>query len=189
MNGFQGAAGFNTDEDGPKFTFEALVGMRCWSFLPDGSLRSPVQHFEWKPGTNEATDKRYGVAALLHPTCPDRDCSAGFYAYHGEGYWYASDSGFTSARPWISGLIAGWGRVVNGPKGFRCAKATIIALCLPIHEPNAYGGIPKIIDWDAFVEVAVARIREDFPAVPLFESVDHMLDVVPLAGPRLGEAA
>lgn len=186
---FHGAAGFNTPDGEPMFTFEALTGMRCWAFEPTGVLRSPVQTYVWTRGVNEATDKRYGVAAKPHDDCPNRECSAGFYAYHGEDYWFRSDSGFTSARPWLNGLIAGWGRVVNGPKGFRCSKAVIMALALPINPPNAYGGLPKIVDWDNFTEVAVSRLREDHPTVPLYGSVDEMLDALPLDGPRRSEAA
>ena len=53
--GFQGAEGFNTPEGGPKFSIEALTGMRAWRVNQDGSLISPVYTgFVWGAGDNVA---------------------------------------------------------------------------------------------------------------------------------------
>jgi hypothetical protein len=193
---FQGADGFNNQPDGPKFTFEALTGMRAWRVMSDGALVSPVYTgFSWKSGENEAThgDGRWSSWSSFpadHDPCPTHDCSAGFYAYHAEDYWYANDlspTGYTCHHPWVSGLIAGWGRVVNGPKGFRAGKATVMALCLPIHRPTHWEELPQIRrwgTWDAWAEYATDRIKEAFPIVPVFDSVESMLARVPLQGRR-----
>lgn len=191
---FSGAAGFNTPEDGPKWTFEALTGMRCWRVEPDGRLVSPVYTgYAWSPGVNTAGHDVYtplgptsaAMTAPAHSPCPARDCSAGFYAYHAEDYWYGSTSGYTSQHPWISGLIAGWGRVVNGPKGFRCAKATIMALCLPVQQPKRWEALEQVVQfgsWEAWVEFAHEAIHETYPIVPVFDSVEDMLARIPLQG-------
>jgi hypothetical protein len=189
-SGFKGADGFNTPEGGPQFTFEALTGMRAWRVQPDGELVSPIysRHI-WRPGENVAGHGDGGFAKVpAHTECPTRECSAGFYAYHAEDYWYANDHGkasYTSMQPWISGLIAGWGRVVNGPKGFRCGKATVMALCLPVHQPESWATLPQIStwgSWDAWAEFVAGEIQRRFPIVPIFDSVESMLARIPLRG-------
>lgn len=195
--GFQGAEGFNNSPDGPKFTFEALTGMRAWRVQPDGELVSPIYTgFVWRPGVNESTHgdgSRWSIYAPVpdtHDQCPTHDCSAGFYAYHSEDYWYANDrakTSYTSHSPWISGLIAGWGRVVNGSKGFRCGKATVMALCLPVQRPSRWESLPQVEQWgswEAWAEYAAEAIQRAFPIVPVFDSVESMLARVPLQGRR-----
>jgi hypothetical protein len=186
---FNGAQGFNTPEDGPQFTFEALTGMRAWMVADDGRLHSPLyREHVWAPGTNEATHPRRlsGATRQCEP-CPSRDCGAGFYAYHAEDYWFANDSGlgYHASKPWMSGLIAGWGRVVNGPKGFRCRKACILALCLPIHQPSAWESLEGVVEWgswEAWSDFAAEQVQRNFPAVPVFDSAEAMLAHIPLQG-------
>lgn len=183
---FSGAAGFNSPEGSPKWTFEALTGFRAWTVTPKGELASPMFKRLWTAGENQAEHRPYyGPDAENHDPCPTRDCSAGFYAYHSEAYWYIGGGGGRVSSPWVSGLIAGWGRVVNGPKGFRCAKATIMALCLPIRKPEFPDSLPQVVQygsWDAWADFATDRIREQFPIVPVFDSVEDMLARVPLEG-------
>ena len=194
--GFQGAEGFNTPEGGPKFSIEALTGMRAWRVNQDGSLISPVYTgFVWGAGDNVAvhgdgTANPWARPPVGHDECPTRECSAGFYAYHSEDYWFANDGStgsYAAHFPWVSGLIAGWGRLVNGPKGFRCGKATIVALCLPVQKPRAWEELSVVREWgswEAWVEYAVDQIHVKYPRVPTFTTVEDMLARIPLTGGR-----
>lgn len=90
-------------------SFRATHG---WDFTGDEpSLQSP----------REIPDPCDGVEA---------DCACGFYAYHDNavnGYGIHSGSDGRS----VIGIVEGYGRIVLGPKGFRCQKARIVALVVP----------------------------------------------------------
>ena len=79
----------------------------------------------WEPGENRAACR---AGSRLHPeeTVPDTGCGCGFWAY-----WHLQrhETG-GSALP-VCGVIEGYGAVLIGEKGFRAAKARIVALHLP----------------------------------------------------------
>lgn len=57
----------------------------------------------------------------------DPACGCGFWAYYGEGL----DSPYAGQNR-IAGVIEGYGRTTLGTKGFRCEKAKIVALMVPL---------------------------------------------------------
>lgn len=75
----------------------------------------------WRMGENIARCGRTGHLV------PDEDCGCGFWAY-----WTleaaANPHGFLLP---VLGVIEGYGRTMLGERGFRCAKARIVALHFP----------------------------------------------------------
>jgi hypothetical protein len=80
----------------------------------------------WEPGENRATCR--AGAQKVHPeqTVPDIGCGCGFWAY-----WHLQRHEVGGSALPVCGVIEGYGAVLIGEKGFRAAKARIVALHLP----------------------------------------------------------
>lgn len=134
----------------------------------------------WGEGINEAECRRKdqsfnyytSASAILYPSLDDDDengpfplvptggehmphCSCGFYAYYdGSNDYYKPDQ-YGSAL--IRGVIEGFGEVLIGPRGFRCTKARLVALCVAPWHPAAdlilahYPGVPTFSDFGLMV--------------------------------------
>ena len=134
MSGFSEAG----EED---FAAGTVTGYRWWTLTAPDLTRNPLdaeqdwrprllrgQRAEWQPGVNEAAC----LAGLAGPRAhedplPSAGCGCGFWAY-----WSLAQHNM--ARPGellVAGVIEGWGRTRIGERGFRCATARILALCLP----------------------------------------------------------
>ena len=91
-----------------------------------GPLRG--MHAAWQPGENTAMcldgTRTHGLG-----TVPDENCYCGFYAFWDPPAPYSVLS--TPGLMPVFGVIEGYGKVVIGSKGFRCAKARVLALHLP----------------------------------------------------------
>jgi hypothetical protein len=103
---------------------------------------------------------------------PIQSCGCGFWAY--------ADARYVPARPFVWGVIHGWGRMVAGPKGFRCQHARIVAVSVTGQS-------------DETLEQVRREILVCYPHVALFDDVDAMMNTYPatdlraLVGNDLGD--
>jgi hypothetical protein len=102
----------------------SVRGYRWWGLTPGGTLLG--MHAPWEPGENTARCLiRDFESAAVHPDSgvPAKGCHCGFYAW-----WTVQPRYATGSLLPVLGVIEGYGRVRTGTKGFRCAKARILAL-------------------------------------------------------------
>jgi hypothetical protein len=144
MPGFDGQ-GAHPAPDGPiPDVLGAVKGYRWWTLSapplwespalaagnwPPGLLRG--MQAPWEPGENTATCRASGASGWgghCHPpeSIPDEECGCGFWAY-----WTLQPHDLGSAGLPVCGVVEGYGAVLTGEKGFRAAKARIVALHLP----------------------------------------------------------
>lgn len=161
------------DFGGIDFALGSVHGWRDWKITPEGVLE-PIsfssQH-QWAPGDNiahchkwvtkaevgeqgELSDGAYRELKEAWKRDHSMDgCEHGFYAY------FDGESQSYSSGPRVRGVIEGFGEVLIGTRGFRAAKARILALSVAPHE-----GMWKL---DQFF---IDRLRANYPNVPVFES-------------------
>lgn len=155
-NPFTATAG--TDSRGKEFAslgFAAGVVRGVRSFLVDdlGRLTGVAFKKVWLPGENNAeclaeTRKEFGDFGKHLP-----DCLCGFYAY------YDGSNDYRKSETTITGVVEGYGSTVIGSRGFRCAKARIVALHIPNDVKRAgvvvrnYADIPQ---FDSFLGMVQA---------------------------------
>jgi len=114
----------NGFDDAGEFAAGSVYGARWWQLRQeDDRLRLLGMRDYWEPGENTARC----LGEFMAHDVPARRCGCGFWAY-----WEPqSAGGDPSAGPApVLGVIQGYGRTLIGPKGFRCAKARIVAICL-----------------------------------------------------------
>lgn len=90
---------------------------------PRKMLRGMQDH--WGPGENVAVC-RAGYRVHEESALPDISCGCGFWAY-----WHLQRHEVGGSALPVCGVIEGYGAVLIGEKGFRAAKARIVALHLP----------------------------------------------------------
>ena len=191
---FYGAQGFNpTEPDAPKYTIKAWRGFRGWCVpnLITGELKSTNWDYSWTVGVNASAHmpsrstwggipSSIAMWGAAPKSCeyPTTECSCGFYAYHGEDYWW--ESGYPSSKgPMIAGVIEGFGRMVVASKGFRAGKAVILALAAPVAVDAQW-----LIKNNLTVEETQARVRDAVQArywnVPIYDTIPDLLAAHPL---------
>lgn len=117
----------------------------------------------WEPGANHARclrslhmmQPRRKDGGELHPEehpVPVRSCLCGFWAY-----WHLG--ALQTSAPHIAGLVKGYGRIVQGPVGFRCETAEIVALVPLFYDQNAALALEAIYD------------------VPVYGTIDALLEL------------
>jgi len=137
--------------------FAAGVVRGVRSFLVDDLGRLTGVSFKkvWLPGENQA--KCYAESDG-HPEILDfgahlPECVCGFYGY------YDGSNDYRQSETTITGVIEGYGSTVIGSRGFRCAKARIVALHIPGDVKRAgvvvrnYAEIPQ---FDSFLGMVQA---------------------------------
>lgn len=125
---------------------------------------------------------------------PDHDfvqCKCGFYGYYTGSLDWASNKT-------VSGIVEAFGKVELGPRGFRAEKAKILAIYIPPEAPHE-GYIPRkfheagLSMHEAFADLrphtrainqALTRIRDNYPAVPIYYDFELMLADFPVDEPR-----
>lgn len=164
--------------EGWGFAVGTVRGIRAWSLSTgdQAGIESVTNRYAWQPGENiahciqqkmcdcpECRAERDAVRAAI-PHRVER-CECGFYAYFGG----ADEYYVRPSTSYASGVIEGYGQVVLGTKGFRAAKARVLALCLPAGSDSN------------------CRIRQEVTAlvahrfgVPLYETQPDMLAAFPL---------
>ena len=168
------------DFAGLDFALGSVRGFRSWRIDVEGKLSALHRVGQWLPGENRAECQKYPNKEIIPDiegestserqervrvwkSSHDMDsCEHGFYAYFG------ASNLEDSYNPVVSGLIEGYGEVLIGTKGFRAAKARILALSV---EP--FQGIWNL---DKFV---VDKLRRNYPMVPIFESNFALLSEFP----------
>ena len=91
-----------------------------------------------------------------------KSCACGFY-----GYYDGSNDYGNPAR--VSGVVEGFGEVLIGTRGFRAAKARIVALSI---------GVDK--DGDTAVSYALNRkVRRNYNGVPFYDTFEEMVQAYP----------
>ena len=152
---------------GPDLALGSVSGYRWWAV--DGSLaRSQVlrgMHAAWTPGENTARCLA-GHRFHLDSTVPDSACYCGFYAW-----WHPQDQIPPVPALYVPafGVVQGYGRVLIGTKGFRCAKARILALHLLMRDDA-----PKRVR-----DGIIARLGGFYPDAALFRDPAVMLAEYP----------
>jgi len=196
----------------PDFVAGTVRGYRWWSFdAPDlnRSAATADQHWAgglltgqwgtWTAGVNAAVC-RAAVCSHAQDETPADGCSCGYWAY-----WQLQAYGLKRAHQLpVCGVIEGWGKTQIGDHGFRCAKARIVALHLPlVIEPRrgrsaweragfrgtvwnwdvtAEPGPPDAVleaDTEAWMAVMGDRLAQLYPGVRIFETRDAMLAAYP----------
>lgn len=137
----------------------SVYGIRYWRLQPSGYLhgqfgpwhadinaaicRKPQTTVQsaafraWAQGAGPAVLPDSIGASRAEPVwdpphdAPDERCECGFYAY-----WREDDCPLGGQTP-VMGVVEGFGRTLVGDKGFRCAKARIVALHIPSEDTDA----------------------------------------------------
>jgi hypothetical protein len=173
---------------GSEFSMGTAVGVRSWDVDKLGRLVSPSYHMVWPPAEvgaecrkTEAVQYRVSMTAggsytLTSPEAETAEaeehnqasCSCGFYAYY-EGFNdYATDGR-------ITGVIEGYGETQIGTRGFKSAKARIVALYIP-----AQGANERLIG-----ETKFDRVRTNYGGkVAIFDDYAHMVAEFPTTAPE-----
>lgn len=200
-----GIGGF--DDHDVDFAVGSLFGVRCWEIVPgahQGVLLLKGQHGGvWTDGENVAVcpaghekppykrpvrgapgctcaaltaDRAEDAIAARRGYhawgCDTKECDCGFW-----GYWTVEAApNFNPARC-VLGVIEGYGRVVRGPKGFRCAKARIVAVHLAMRVLDDRGYDHP--DSAMVLSAAEMALAESYPSVPAYATVPGMLAMHP----------
>ncbi|GAA4774361.1 hypothetical protein [Microbacterium gilvum] len=168
------------------FSAGVVRGVRSFRVDKLGRLTGVHHKQIWTPGENEAMCRAvenesaamsYAVQRALYqswgtgtrPVEPAReyrqdahtmaDCKHGFYAYY-DGSDDYSETGMVSA------VVEGYGETVIGTRGFRCMKARIVALTFRDDVPAHL----------------VAKVKRNYPDVPVLDSFDRMVAEFPPDG-------
>jgi hypothetical protein len=119
----------------PEFAAGSVTGTRWWNLATtgnrvqlNGAAYQPLRH-GWRPGENTARCP----FPVLHR---DRGCRVPCECGCGCGFWAywlldATGYGLSFSRP-VLGVVEGYGTTTIGERGFRCARARIAGLHLPL---------------------------------------------------------
>ena len=185
---------------GIPFVAGDVRGVRTWEVDPLGRLISPSYKTVWTPGENVAACKKdqggtwmtfnsfafarpftvgYGDDVKIQKADPDptttkgqpkhtqAKCSCGFYAYSNGRNDYHEYG--------VTGVIQGFGETQLGTRGFKCAKATILAL----HVPAGKAKKPKA-EYVSTKSEHYTRLRANYPEVAFFDDYAQMLAEFPV---------
>lgn len=155
--------------DGKQADFAPGVVTGTRSFAVDklGRLLGVAYAAVWTPGENTAKCMERGDYDFItlqpqgvHESGRDAhsmtECAHGFY-----GYYEGSNDYYESGR--VMGVVEGYGETIIGSRGFRAAKARIVALHIPAEIP--YG--------------RRRLIARNYPGIPTFDSFDSMVAEFP----------
>lgn len=116
-------------------------------------------------------------------------CECGFYAYFDGGNDYLVDrtgSSWSTAMyvtygtftnhepdraPRVGAIVNGYGVVTVGSRGFRAAKAEVVALIAPSSDQARHA-------------VAFAKVRRNYPGLPVFDTERAAVEAYPLTDPE-----
>lgn len=190
-----------SDFTGIPFVAGDVRGVRTWSVDPLGRLISPSYRTVWTPGENAASCKKDEGAGIWgnmtfrlttnnyfigdagtvkvekadpdptttkgKPAHSQANCTCGFYAYSNGTNDYA-DYG-------VTGVIQGYGETQLGTRGFKCAKATILAVHIPAHKGKKLKNNVVSSKNDHY-----ERLRDNYPDVAFFDNYAEMLNDFPV---------
>lgn len=158
-----------------EFTMGTAVGVRSWNVDRLGRLESPSYKTVWSPGEMTASCKAnpFDFAAFSQHRVTKEEhqqasCSCGFYAYY-EGFNdYAEPTR-------ITGVIEGYGETQIGTRGFKSAKARIVALYVP--DDSA--------DLKRIGKTPFSMVRDNYGKhLPIFDDYSQMSAEFPTTRPE-----
>lgn len=155
-------ADFN-EFDATKFVAGTLFGVRNFNWWPNKKhskgpyLYSPSYDYQWESGENEADCRCWSADHSYSPAAKDHQC--GFYAYTDNDRMMFHEKNAV-------GVIEAWGTITVGTRGFRAAKAKIVALAIKDWTLN---------DW--------FMLEKNYPDIELFDDKDSILEKYPLSKP------
>lgn len=160
---------------GSEFSMGTAVGVRSWAIDKLGRLQSPQYKTTWTPGEMLATCKGdpFQRTLLGYDRPPEGEhqqstCSCGFYAYY-EGF-----NEYAQADR-VTGVIEGYGETQIGTRGFKSAKARIVAL----HVPDDTADISRI------GKTPFQRVRDNYGQhVAIFDDYMQMSSEFPTTQPE-----
>lgn len=163
--------------EGPPLIAGTLLGTRHFAIRYDGALTGPTYPVEWGPGENLAVHRMaywgdFNLPPQDHPVAKS-GCTCGFYAYYDIG---DSPYGKAGHEPVHPAIIEAYGRVSVGPRGFRAAKARIIAISSQAPEPPWF----EVAEEPAHFTGLVSR---HYPDVKVYASTERMLAEHPTPRP------
>lgn len=191
-----------------------LVGLRSFDVTPQGELTGVTYKGRWKDGENQAKcalhdetfyeweGPEYKKKISHDPThqVASMGCSCGYYAY-----FDGNDNEFQHGVN-VEAVIEAWGKITIGEKGFRAAKARIVALVIPrevypshwltkaLHRlecsakwyashgwsypytANDNGCDLPLFPYPALMETIISR----YPTAKIFDSQEAAIDAFPL---------
>lgn len=173
-----GARAFGIDDDGfltgvmfPQRWPQGVIEAQCWRVKAPGCEHERPVVKQW---TGQAA---CGCDALPDPCgkSPGHPrCLCGLYGYF--------DSSSTYASPVrVSGVVAGWGRVLLGTRGFRAAKAAVLAIYLPpptgpsVVDALRKGPLAAHLSGTYLDNPTRDRIRANYPDLPVYTQLNRML--------------
>lgn len=115
----RGAPGFDGNDE-IDFAVGSVTGVRVWKMDTANCGLEGQNGFRWADGEN-AAECSYGCQST-----PGEACGCGFWAYWDLGAALV----FKPAEWAVAGVVEGYGRTMIGDRGFRSARARIVALCL-----------------------------------------------------------
>lgn len=164
----------SNDEFGQRpFAEGTLRGIRAFSVTSTGGLTGVVHKQAWSAEVNVAQCMKPKVSFFVPSNGVEREhelvslgCACGMYAYFDGSNDYIHDRWHTHNSA-IAGVIEGWGKCVVGTRGFRCEKAIIKALVVPMGHTSEH-----------LAEV-LGQVQSRYP-VAWFDSQDAALVEFPL---------
>lgn len=144
-----------------------------------------------------AYDAAFGRFTELEKQLNDpafKDCGCGFWAY-----WKFDPHEFHLGEKPVVGIVEGYGKTIRGSRGFRCAKARIVALhCayeyvreIPGNKKNRDESQPGwhqvfSADYEQGTADAIARLAQDeqelqanYPSATVYSTLDAMMKMHP----------
>lgn len=163
--------------------------------MPPNFLSGVMYSDIWYPGDNQAVCHAWGAVASDHQVAM-KNCSCGFYAYFSN-----QEHSFDTSR-FIRAVVEAWGRVTVGDKGFRAAKAKIVAVTMPqyprgflerlahrIECPAPFGAVhawgysrpdPQCtIPYFSGPRGMLSEVAKNYPDVQVFPSAQEMYEAFP----------
>lgn len=178
----------NGDFGGLGFAVGRVRGLRAFGVAEDGTLTGAIYQQRWHAGVNQAVcydDARPSDTSLVEHIRPEGPGDNGHMGRHPwcgfHAYWEREHNGYHREYR-VDGIVDGFGEVVIGSRGFRAEKARIVALALydvasdmNAHDLAIYHRLGRFPIDDSIVE----QVARHYPSVPVFPSLDRMLDEFP----------
>lgn len=155
------------------FAVGTVVGLRAFR-LRNGQLGAATRDAIWQPGENVARciqDPILDDVTLPEHPVGSLECRCGFYAFFSTRNDYMGNGCDCAVcqKDWVAGIIAGYGIVTIGSKGFRANKARIVALVVG-DEP-----------WNHEMRETLNRTQ---PGVPIYPTQQEALAQHPTTQPQ-----
>ena len=169
-----GMRSFGVRGEGPDAPLTSLFHSHFWSSDTNTAICMMQPRLKQSCGGNHGGTLGHVEACYVELRCPglvSQDCDCGFWAYtNGQNDYHSNRWGGIGREAHIRGIIEGFGKCVVGPRGFRCEKARLRALILPL-APNVTNDKVKAMSKSAVearMDWLTKRVRSFYPNIPVF---------------------